>query len=150
MSYVLRGVGIAPPECAAGSSVWCGTATDCSKTASWLANPECWGYSPSAWAQMGQLAAPAVPATTAGAAIPAGYTATATDDWDMASQAAAANTAAVAANQAAALAAAQNQGALPVSDTSGSVLNLFGLAIPWWTWALVGVGAVILVRKATS
>jgi hypothetical protein len=56
------GLGIAPLECAGGTSLWCGPQTDCSSATNWALAPACWSMSPSAWKQSEAL--------TGGAAIP--------------------------------------------------------------------------------
>ena len=105
MSYHLKGMGALTEMQAFGcaNSLW-----------TYLGSPSCWGYTGTDLNAIASLASPPVPGTTAGAAIPAALESNPpTDPAELAAQAAAANAAAIAGNQAAALAAAQNQGDLP-------------------------------------
>lgn len=120
------------------------TISACNSDAYWI-NPFCWGYSPSAWAQMAQFASQSITTMpVAPAAIPAAYTTVAPTTDEAAQQTSDSLNAAMAQTQANNLAAAQGQ---PTVCDSGQVLADDGVtcvspAASWWLWGAVAAVSV--------
>jgi hypothetical protein len=61
MGRYARGLGVAPADCLAGQSIWCGPGTDCSSVLQYAGTPACWGASLAQWQLMATpLPAPSV------------------------------------------------------------------------------------------
>jgi hypothetical protein len=57
-----RGLGVAPPECLSGQSIWCGPGTDCSSPLQYYLTSSCWGVPLENWQLLAKpLPAPSVP-----------------------------------------------------------------------------------------
>ena len=123
------------------------TISACNSDAYWI-NPFCWGYSPSAWAQMAQFASQSITTMpVAPAAIPAAYTTVAPTTDEAAQQTSDVLNAAMLQTQANNLAASQDQ---PTVCDSGQVLADDGVTCVstgtnWAIWAALAAAGVFAV-----